>query len=200
MDSSRGAHSSRVKGGKRNRVLCGRHARFPRSGEGTLRPLLGTGQPPSSACTAHHRGGPVRQPHPLHLLPRAARAGPWTGDRPPLVARAPFPQPPGPGSAPCRGGGRLPGNPHTKASASVHLRHSCTQGALPTCTLRPLSWKPLQAPRSTHCPLWASMSTRAPQPIWWGWGTQSPVPSPTAPLPPAWRPAGRQGHALSPSL
>lgn len=33
-----------------------------------------------------------------------------------------------------------------------------------------------------------------------GWGTQSPVPSPTAPLPPARRPAGGQGHALTPSL
>ena len=166
----------KVKGEERNRVRSGRHTRFPRSGEGTLRPLLGTGRPPSSACTAHQRG---RTHQAAPSPPLSCRHSPKTSQSP---------------------GGHLPGNPHTKASASVHLRHSCTQGARPTCTLRPFSRKPLQAPRSTHCPLWASVSTHGPQPVWWGWGTQSPVPSPTAPLPPAWRPAGRQGHALTPSL
>lgn len=79
-----------------------------------------------------------------------------------------------------------------RAGAPLHLRHSCT--------LRPFSRKPLQAPWTTHCPLWGSVSTRAPQPVRGRWGTQSPVPSPTAPLPPARRPAGGQGHALTPSL
>ena len=96
---------------------------------------------PGHRVTAKHRvhrpaegEGPSGIPTPSTVLPRAAQtAGPRTGDRPPPGPRTP-PAAPGPQLCPLSGWGlssRHP--PSTRAGVSLHLRHFCTQGALPTC-------------------------------------------------------------------
>lgn len=165
-------------------VCSGRHARFPRSRVGTLRPLLGPGDRQAPRAPPSRGGRPVRHPHPLHgPAPGAQTAGPWTGTGL-LWARARLPQPRGPSFAPRQGGGCLPGTPlSTRAGVSLHLRHSCTQGALPTCTPQALlpeapagpSEHSLPAPGpSVHPCLPARLGES---------GAQSPVPSPNTPLP-----------------
>lgn len=121
-----------------NHVRSGRRARLPRSGEGTLRLLLGTGRPPSTTCTAPRGGGPGSTSTPSTVLPRAAQAaGPGRGTGL-LCAQAPLPQPRGPGSAPRQGGGHLPGNhPQGRcAPPSETLLHP--QAVLPEAPAGPL--------------------------------------------------------------
>ena len=142
---------------------------------------------PGHRATAKHRmhrpaegEGPSGIPTASTVLPRAAQTvGPWTGDRPPLGPSAP-PAAPGPQLCPSSGWGLSSRNPPSvRAGVSLHLRHSCTQGALPTCTPRPFSQKPLQGPRSTHCPPRAPASTHVSQLVWGSRVPRAPCLSPS---------------------
>lgn len=153
---------------------------------------------PGHRATTQQRGR-ARQapPPPPWSCPGQQTAGPWTGHRPPLGPSTP-PAAPGPRLCPLLGWGLCSRHPpSTRAGASLHLRHSCTQGALPTCTPRPFSQKPVQGPRSTHCPPRAPASTRVSQLIWGGRVPRAPCLPPPR-LSPSTVPSRRAGACPHP--